>query len=95
MGSGLRTGLKGLGLETMSYPPAGHEKGRGNPNARAALWSRGLHPEPVQQMAPGVPPARLIEALEGAPGFRSSRGCSWVLGKNWGWSTPALQLVPP
>lgn len=54
----------------------------------------GLRPARVQQVALGVSPARLVRLLESSPGFPGSQGCSWVQGKNRGWSTPALLLLP-
>lgn len=71
---GTQAGRPGAGNN--EQPPAGHQTGWGNLSARPRAGVCGLHPGRVQQMAPGVPPARLTRALEGAPGFRGSRGCS-------------------
>lgn len=94
----LRTKLEGLGLKTMRHGLAGCGKdgARGGPKrpTPAPRCVCGLRPARVQQVALGVPPARFVHLLENSPGFPNSHGCSWVQGKNRGWSTPALLLLP-
>lgn len=90
----LRTMLEELGLKTMRHGLAGCGKDRGTQTPDPGPQVCGLRPARVQQVALGVPPARLVHLLENSPGFPNSHGCSWVQGKNRGWSTPALPLLP-
>lgn len=95
-GSGLdlKTKLEGLGLKTMRHHPAGRGKDGAPKRPTPAPRCMGSGLARVQQVALGVSPARLVRLLESSPGFPGSHGCSWVQGKNRGWSTPALLLLP-
>lgn len=93
----LRIKLEGLGLKTtrLGLAGCGKDPGRGGTQTHdPGPQVCGLRPARVQQVALGVPPARFVHLLENSPGFPNSHGCSWVQGKNRGWSTPALLLLP-